>query len=98
MENFLLILILIYFTLILKNTNDSVITANSILIKAFNNSIDFEIGIILYLKYAIYKYLKKNEGKLYTKDFSVNINNLLPERYQRENCYLYQEFYEKDLL
>ena len=41
MENFLLILILIYFTLILKNTNDSVITAYSILIKAFNNSIDF---------------------------------------------------------
>jgi hypothetical protein len=97
-DNFLLILILIYWALMLKDTNDAIITAYTILIKAFNNSIDFEIGIILYLKYAIYKYLKKNEGKLYTKDFSVNINNLLPERYQRENCYLYQDFYEKDLL
>ena len=98
MENFLLILVLIYWALMLKDTNDAIITAYSILIKAFNNSVDFEIGIILYLKYAIYKYLKKNEGKLYTKDFSVNINNLLPERYQRDNCYLYKEFYEKDLL
>ena len=98
MENLLLILLLIYWALMIKDTNDAIITAYSILIKAFNNSIDFEIGIILYLKYAIYKYLKKNEGKLYTKDFSVNINNLLPERYQRENCYLYKEFYEKDLL
>ena len=35
--------------------------------------------------------------KLYSKDCSVNINNLLPERYQRENCHLYQDFYEKDI-
>ena len=72
---FLNILILIYYGLLIKNINDSIEKSYLILIKAFNNCIDFLYGIIIYLKYSIFKYLKENEGKLYSKNFSVN--NLL---------------------
>ena len=72
---FLNILILIYYGLLIKNINDSIEKSYLILIKAFNNCTDFLYGIIIYLKYSIFKYLKENEGKLYSKNFSVN--NLL---------------------
>ena len=82
----------------LNNIKNSILKSYSILIKVINNFPDFDLGIILYLKYSIYKYIQFNEGKLYTKDFSVNLNNLLPEKYQIDGKFLYKEFYEKDLI
>ena len=95
---FLNILVLIFYALSIKNINDSIEKSYTILIKAFNNYPDFLYGIIIYLKYSIFKYLKENEGKLYSKNFSVNIDNLLPEFYQKNEKILYQQFYEKELL
>ena len=97
-ENLILVFVLIYYALSLNDVKNSIIKSYSILIKVFNNVPDFDFGIILYLKYSIYKYIQLNENKLYTKDFSVNLNNLLPEKYQIDGKFLYKEFYEKDLI
>ena len=81
-ENLILVFVLIYYALSLNDIKNSILKSYSILIKVINNFPDYDLGIILYLKYSIYKYIQFNEGKLYTKDFSVNLNNLLPEKYQ----------------
>lgn len=98
-ERVVLILLLINFALSLKDINEAITKAMSILIKAFNNYKDFDYCMIMHLRYEIYKYLKDNEGKLYSKTFSVNIGNLLQSVYENGHGeFFYQKFYETNLL
>ena len=95
-ENVYLILFLIYYGLHLINPNDAVIKPYTILIKSINHIKDFDLGMILYLKYLLYKYIHNNEEKLYSR--KLKIYNLLPQNYIKDGKYLYKEFYENELI
>ena len=97
-DKFLLILMLLYYALSLEDTKDSKTKAYTILVRVSNNYLDYDYGIVLYLKYSIMKYIKKNEGMLYSKEFSVKLDNLLPIQYQKDGKGFYQPFYERDLM
>ena len=97
-EHVYLILFLIYYGMHLKDPNDAVIKPYTILIKSINHINDFDLGIILYLKYLLYKYIQNNEEKLYSKDISIKIYKLLPKNYNKDGKYLYKEFYENELI
>ena len=91
-------LILIYYALKVKKVDDGILKAHSIFIKTFNFDINFDMLIILNLKYIIYKYLRDNERKLYTKDYSVQMGSLLPAKYITQRGYIFKTFYENNLL
>ena len=97
-DRFQLILHLIYYALTLPDDKDSKSKAYTILIKVYNNYYDFDLSLILYLKFSLFKYIKQNEGLLYSKEFSVNINSLLPPLYQKDGQFFYQQFYERELM
>jgi hypothetical protein len=41
--------------------------------------------MIFYFRYLLYEYIKLNGYKLYSKEFSVKIGNLLPSEYETES-------------
>ncbi len=41
--------------------------------------------MVLYYRYKIYEFIKLNSNKVYTKQFSVKIGNLLPSEYETIN-------------
>jgi hypothetical protein len=40
--------------------------------------------MVLYYRYKIYEFIKVNWNKVYTKQFSVKIGNLLPAEYETD--------------
>ena len=97
-ENIFSTLSLIYYALNLRDMNSAVLNAYTIFIKCINNDNSFDLGLILYLKYSIYKYLLKNENKLYNKEYPIKINQLLPEIYQEYGKDAFKNFFEKELI
>ena len=92
-------LILIYYALTIQDFETSINKAHSLLIKIYNYDTNFDILLILNLKFLIYKYLKNNEKKLYTREYSIPVGSLLPSRYQKnKGNYNFKEFYENNLL
>lgn len=92
-------LILIYYALSIQDIETSIDKAHSLLIKIYNYDMNFDLLLILNLKFLIYKYLKNNEKKLYTREYSVPLGSLLPSRYQiQKGNYNFREFYENNLL
>ena len=78
--------------------NDRIIEAHKAFYKALTCSKDFDISLILYFRYILYDYIKKNEKKLYLKDFPVLIGNLLPSIYENDGIFNFSSFYENYLL
>ena len=78
--------------------NDRIIEAHKAFYKALTCSKDFDISLILYFRYILYDYIKKNEQKLYLKDFPVLIGNLLPSIYENDGKFNFSSFYENYLL
>ena len=73
--------------------------AHQILVKCFCLCPKFDYAIILYFRYILYDYIKKNENKIYLKSFPVKIGNLLPSQFENLNGeFLFNDFYEKYLL
>ena len=97
-ENIMLCLFVIYFILDNKSDPKCVKNAYSYLIKCFNNSPQFDSGIILYFRYILYKFLSQNENKCYTKDFCVQLGNLLPAEYESNDGFMFNKFYDEFLL
>ena len=92
-------LILIYYALNIKDKESSIEKAHSLLIKIYNYDINFDLLLTLNLKFLIYKYLKNNEAKLYSREYSVELGSLLPTQYQiQKNKYNFAEFYTNNLL
>ena len=82
---------------ILKQKN--IKEAHQLFVKCISTCKKFDYCIILYLRYIIYKYIKKNENKLYTKSFPLKIGNLLPQQFENEKGeFLFNSFYEDYLL
>ena len=70
-----------------------------ILIKIFNFCTFFDKGMIFFMRFLIYEYILENENKVYSSDFALKIGNLLPDKFITEkNEFLYDQFFEKELL
>ena len=91
-------LILIYYALTIKDVELSIEKSHSLLIKTYNCDINFDLLLILNLKFLIYKYLKYNEKKLYTREYSVQMGNLLPSQYKTKKGYNFTDYYNNKLL
>ena len=78
---------------------NDVITAYKLFVKALLSSNSFDYGLILYYRYMLMQYIKRNENKLYLKDFAIKIGNLLPIEYETENGdFLFNDFYKNYLM
>ena len=92
-------LILIYYAMTIQDVEQSIQTAHSLFIKIYNYDTNFDLLLILNLKFLIYKYLKENEKKLYTREYSVRMGTLLPSKYKMKNGkFNFKAFYENNLL
>ena len=70
-----------------------------IFVKAILNNSQFDQGLIMYLRFCIFRYIKENENKLYSNEFPVKIGNLLPAEYETEKGdFLFEKFYSEFLL
>lgn len=82
----------------LKNFNDS----NSIFEYfelLMNNSQDFDLGLVLFLRIKIYEFIEMNKSKIYSKQFNVKLGELLPITYIDDfNDFLWEKFYKENLL
>ena len=79
--------------------NDMVKEAHQILVKSFSTCKKFDYAIILYFRYILYEYIKKNENKKYLDSFPVKIGNLLPKQFENNNGdFSFDLFYENYLL
>ena len=97
-KNILLCLLLIYLTLSLKN-DYSIFQSYEYFIKCINNIPLFVYGLIFYFRIIIFKYIEKNEDKLFAETFPVNLGNLLPNEYETEDeIFLFNKFYDEFLL
>ena len=82
----------------LMKSND-IKNAYKMLLKCFISCNSFDYGMIFYYRYLLEMYIKKNENKLYLKDFTIKIGNLLPIEYEtNEGNFLFDQFYENYLL
>ena len=73
--------------------------AYQILVKSFSTSNKFDYGIILYFRYILYDYIRKNENKAYTKSFPIKLGNLLPRQFETsDGQFLFNSFYQNYLL
>ena len=93
----LILRILVLFYLGVKN--NKIKDTYSLLVKAFNNMTLFDQGLIMYLRFCIFRYIKENENKLYSKEFEIKLGNLLPEQFEtKSGKFLFNDFYYKFLL
>ena len=75
------ILVAIYYSIYEKNIKKSLRILNS----AFNLSKNFDIALILFFRYELYKFINENQFKFYTETFPVLIGNLLPAEYETKD-------------
>ena len=78
--------------------NNRIVDAHLSLYKAILYSKIFDFSLILYLRYIIYDYIKRNENKLYLESFPVLIGNLLPLNYEKDGKFFFKSFYDNNLL
>ena len=88
------ILICIYFKLLDNKINE----AYKIFIYSMNSCKHFDLGLIWYYRYTLYRYIQDNELKMFSENFDILIGNLLPEIYEKDGNFLYEQFYQKYLL
>lgn len=95
-SNFLYEILLVIYEYKKQGLNNE---AHKLFIKCFVEKDDFDLGLILYFRYILYKYIKENEEKYFSQEFCVKIGNLLPFEYETaDGKFSYKEFYEKYLL
>jgi len=64
-----------------------------------NNNRDIDLGLILYLRIKIFKFIEENKTKIYSKEFNVKMGNLLSENYEEDGeNFLWNKFYDENLL
>ena len=78
--------------------NNEIIKAHQVFYKALLFSPNFDFSLILYFRFILYDYIKKNEKKLYMENFPVLIGNLLPSIYEKNGVFNFNSFYQNYLL
>jgi len=76
------ILYLFYEIIDNHQNNDREQICYEFLIKCFNFCKHFDQAMIFYLRYILFDFIKQNKGKLYSKNFAIDIGNLLPADYE----------------
>ena len=88
------ILISIY----LKCEENNIELGYKIFLISINSCKSFDEGLIWYYRYILYKFIKENELNHFSKNFNIKIENLLPEKYENNDNFKFNEFYENNLL
>ena len=78
--------------------NNDIIRAHQTFYKALLASKFFDLSLILYFRFILYDYIKKNEKKYYLEQFPVLIGNLLPSIYEKDGVFDFNSFYNNYLL
>ena len=88
--------------ILINQMEKNIETAYIYLLKLFLYCPDFDFGIIFFIRYLIYEYISENEGKIYSKEFQVEIGCLLPEDYVTEkgnrNEYFFENYFYSQLM
>ena len=78
--------------------NNKLLVAHQVFYKGLLKSKDFDYLLILYFRYILYDYIRKNEKKLYLEQFPVLIGNLLPSQFEKDGVFDFNSFYQNYLL
>jgi hypothetical protein len=95
------ILVIIYLELSKFNqTKDqmNIQLAYEYFLKSINFNPAFDLFLIYFFRFKMFNFIKKSENKLYSKEFSVKIGNLLPAEYESEEGEFYWEKFYEDYL
>ena len=59
----------------------------------------FDLTMIMYLRYLLYKFINENKNKCFSREFPVLLGNLLPAKFEDSNGnFLFERYFETDLL
>ena len=88
------ILIIIYLNL----RDNNIEKAYKIFCFSINSCKSFDLGIIWYYRFTLYNYILRNQNKSFSPEFDVFIGNLLPEQFEKNEQFLYDNFFDDYLL
>ena len=94
LELILKILIIIYLNMEEKNFEK----AYKIFVISINSCKTFDIGLIWYFKFILSQFIIENKLKHYSTQLNIIIGSLLPEKYENNGQFLFDEFFEENLL
>jgi hypothetical protein len=64
-----------------------------------NNSKNFDMGLIIFLRFEIFCYIEENKERRYSIDFNVKLGNLLSDKYYLDDDkFLWKDFYQENLM
>ena len=92
------IILCILLSIYLNIKNNNIEEAYKIFIISINSNRNFDMGLILYYKFIIKNYIEENKNKRYSKNINVIIGGLLPEKYENNGNFLFDDFYNENLL
>jgi hypothetical protein len=92
------IILCILLSIYLNIENNNIEEAYKIFVISINSNKNFDIGLILYYKFIIKNYIEENKNKHYSKNINVIIGSLLPEKYENNGNFLFDDFYNENLL
>ena len=92
------IILCILLSIYLNIENNNIEEAYKIFVISINSNKNFDIGLILYYKFIIKNYIEENKNKHYSKNINVIIGSLLPEKYENNGNFLFDNFYNENLL
>ena len=88
------ILIIIYLNL----RDNNIEKAYKIFCFSINSCKHFDLGIIWYYRFTLYNYILRNQNKSFSPEFDIFIGNLLPEQFEKNGRFLYDNFFDDYLL
>ena len=92
------IILCILLSIYLNIEDNNIEEAYKIFVISINSNKNFDIGLILYYKFIIKNYIEENKNKHYSKGVNVIIGSLLPEKYENNGNFLFDDFYNENLL
>ena len=93
-----ILLALIYYAINYGNRENFIEKALTLFMKAYNMDEVFDLFLILNLKFVIYKYIRSNERRYYSKETKVIMGEFLPDNFKKNGKYLFNKYYENNLL
>ena len=91
-------LALIYYAMNAGSSDNYIEKTIHLFMKTYNMDMNFDLLLVLNLKFVIYKYLKLNEKRIYSKEKKIKIGEFLPEEFTKKGKYNFKDFYETNLL
>ena len=88
------ILISIY----LNIQDNNIEKAYKIFVVSINSCKTFDLGLIWYYKFSLKKYIEENLNKHYSKSLNFSIGSLLPDKYEDNGTFLYDNYFKENLL